>query len=110
MNSALRDVARGGEDEAFWVHPDDAAAAGVADGDLVAVSSDVGTIDGRARVTDDVVPGAVSIPHGLVPGNVSVLTDSREGTTDPLTGMVRQSGIVVRLARSGDASGGDAAG
>jgi anaerobic selenocysteine-containing dehydrogenase len=100
MNSALRDVGRGGEDDALWIHPDDAAAAGVVDGATVTVTSPVGTIYGRARVTDDVVRGAVSIPHGLVPQNVSVLTDSRTGTTDPLTGMVRQSGIPVVL-RSG---------
>jgi anaerobic selenocysteine-containing dehydrogenase len=98
MNSALRDVGRGGEDDELWIHPDDAASAEVDDGATVAVTSDVGTIHGRARVTEDVVPGAVSIPHGLFPQNVSVLTDSRPGTTDPLTGMIRQSGIPVTMA------------
>jgi anaerobic selenocysteine-containing dehydrogenase len=97
MNSALRDVGRGAEDDALWIHPDDAAAAHVADGGTVAVTSRVGTIHSRARVTEDVVPGAVSIPHGLFPQNVSALTDSRPGTTDPLTGMIRQSGIPVTI-------------
>jgi anaerobic selenocysteine-containing dehydrogenase len=101
MNSALRDVGRGGEDDALWIHPEDAATAAIADGTTVAVTSDVGTIHGRARVTRDVVNGAVSIPHGLLPHNVSVLTDSRPGTTDPLTGMIRQSGIPVTLRSVG---------
>jgi anaerobic selenocysteine-containing dehydrogenase len=104
MNSALRDIGRGGEDDAVWVHSDDAAAAGVADGDTVAVTSAVGTIHGRARVTDDVVPGSLSIRHGLVPQNVSVLTDTRRGSTDPLTGMIRQSGIPVTIAPAGTGS------
>jgi anaerobic selenocysteine-containing dehydrogenase len=106
MNSALRDIGGGGDDDALWVHPDDAAGAGVADGDTVAVTSAVGTIYARARVTDDVVSGSVSIPHGLVTQNVSVLTDSRAGTTDPLTGMIRQSGIPVTIVVAGSRSAG----
>ena len=97
MNSALRDVGRGAEDHDLWVNPLDAAAAGVADGDRVDVTSSTGTISGRARVTDDVVAGAVSIPHGLVDQNVSVLTSSGVGTTDALTGMVVQSGITITI-------------
>jgi hypothetical protein len=50
-------------------------------------------------VTDDVVAGAVSIPHGLVEQNVSVLTSSGVGATDALTGMVVQSGIPIMLRR-----------
>ena len=105
MNSALRDVGRGGEDNALWIHPDDAANAGVADGAAVAVTSNVGTIHGHAMVTEDIVAGAVSIPHGLLPQNVSVLTDSRPGTTDVLTGMIRQSGIPVTINAGGTESG-----
>ena len=100
MNSALRDIGRGAEDSELWVNPADATAAGIADGDDIAVTSDTGTISGRARVTDDVVAGAVSIPHGLVDQNVSVLTSSGVGTTDPLTGMVVQSGVVITIRAS----------
>ena len=97
MNSALRDVGRGAEDHDLWVNPHDATAAGIADGDRIDVTSSTGTISGRARVTDDVVAGAVSIPHGLVDQNVSVLTSSGAGTTDALTGMVVQSGIAITI-------------
>lgn len=41
------------------IHPDDAAIAGVADGDLVSVRSRVGRIELPARVTERIVPGHV---------------------------------------------------
>jgi formate dehydrogenase len=46
------------------VHPDDAAAAQVADGDEVRLVSAVGAIELRARVTGAVRPGLVCVPHG----------------------------------------------
>ena len=61
------------------MNPLDATAAGIVDGDLIDVTSSAGTISGRARVSDDVIAGAVSIPHGLVDQNVSVLTSSGVG-------------------------------
>jgi anaerobic selenocysteine-containing dehydrogenase len=101
MNSALRDIGRGTEDRDLWVNPLDAIAVSITDGDRVDVSSSTGTISGRARVTDDVVAGAVSIPHGLVDQNVSVLTSATAGTTDALTGMVVQSGIPITITLQG---------
>jgi anaerobic selenocysteine-containing dehydrogenase len=95
MNSALRDVGRGAEDAEVWVHPDDTRRGGnLHDGEHVVVSSDTGTVTAGIRVTDDVVPGAVSFPHWLVEPNVSRLTSSRAGAVDPLTGMITQSGLV----------------
>ena len=49
-------------------------------------------------MTDDVAPGAVSIPHGLRDQNVSVLTTGAVGTTDALSGMVTQSGFPVEIS------------
>ena len=95
MNSALRDVARGGSDAEVWINPIDAAA--VADGSEVVVATATGSIRTTARVTDDVAPGSVSIPHGLRDQNVSVLTTGAFGTTDPLSGMVMQSGFAVQI-------------
>jgi anaerobic selenocysteine-containing dehydrogenase len=98
MNSAFRDVGRGGEDGDVWLNPADALrCGGIHDGNDVVVSSDTGTIIARARVTVDVVQGAVSVSHGLNAPNVSRLTSSRPGTVDPLTGMIAQSGLPVRV-------------
>jgi anaerobic selenocysteine-containing dehydrogenase len=96
MNSALRDVGRGADDAEVWVNPADAA--GLTDGAAVVVRSATGSIRAIARVTDAVTPGAVSIPHGLRDQNVSVLTTGAAGTTDPLSGMVTQSGFAVELS------------
>ena len=78
------------------VHPADAAEAGVTDGATVVVTSAHGRLVGTARVTEDVRRGAVSIPHGWADPNVCTLTSATAGV-DPLTGMVLQCGVEVRL-------------
>ncbi len=47
------------------IHPDDAAARGIADGDRVRLHNSLGEVRCRARVTADVRPGVVSLPKGL---------------------------------------------
>ncbi len=93
------------------VHPDDAASLGLADGEPAAVSSASGTIEVPVEVTDAVMAGVVSIPHGWghdAPGaqmgvasehagaNSNVLAD--ENAVDPLSGNAVLNGIPVRLA------------
>lgn len=46
------------------MHPADAAALGVADGGWVCVSSRVGELDIEVSISDEVMPGVVSLPHG----------------------------------------------
>ena len=46
------------------IHPDDAAVRGVADGAVTVVSSSNGTIEVPAEVSDEMMPGVVSLPHG----------------------------------------------
>ncbi|MBS1836985.1 MAG: molybdopterin-dependent oxidoreductase [Actinobacteria bacterium] len=57
------------------VHPDDAAARGVRDGDEVRVFNDLATLVMPARVDPSLRPGVVSIPKGLwrrhLPGGLS---------------------------------------
>ena len=79
------------------LHPDDAAAAGVAQAARVRIESATGTLEAPLRVTDEVAPGVVSIPHGLDPANVSRLTTGRPGAVESASGMVRQSGIPVTI-------------
>jgi anaerobic selenocysteine-containing dehydrogenase len=47
------------------MHPDDAAARQIADGDRVRVRSAVGSIELPAAVSDEIRPGVVSVPHGF---------------------------------------------
>ena len=77
------------------VHPDDATAAGVADGERVIVRSARGELIGIAKVDDSVRAGAVSVPHGHQHANVNVLTCKDE--IDLPTGMARYSGVPVTL-------------
>jgi anaerobic selenocysteine-containing dehydrogenase len=94
-----------------WVHPDDALRLGLADGELARVSSRAGVVEIRVEVTDDVMAGVVSIPHGWghdVAGvglgvaaehagtNSNILAD--ELLIDPLSGTAVLNGIPVELA------------
>jgi anaerobic selenocysteine-containing dehydrogenase len=93
------------------VHPDDAERLGVVDGERVRVTSRAGAIEVPAQVTEDVMPGVVSIPHGWghgAPGaelrvaaehagaNSNVLAD--ELALEPLSGTAILNGIPVELA------------
>jgi anaerobic selenocysteine-containing dehydrogenase len=79
------------------IHPTDAAPDQIADGDLVDVTTATGSLRLRARVTDSISKGTVSVPHGWGRSNVNVLVDSND--LDPLTGMPVLSGTAVQLRR-----------
>jgi anaerobic selenocysteine-containing dehydrogenase len=46
------------------VHPDDAAAYGLNDGGEASVSSRTGSVVAQVELTDAIMPGVVSLPHG----------------------------------------------
>ncbi|PQM53769.1 oxidoreductase [Mycolicibacter virginiensis] len=46
------------------MHPDDATNRGLAEGDTVQVTSDIGKIEVPLHISDDMRPGTVSVPHG----------------------------------------------
>ncbi|MDB5702301.1 MAG: anaerobic dehydrogenase [Sphingomonadales bacterium] len=46
------------------IHPQDAAERGILDGALIRVSTTIGAIDLPAHLSDEMLPGVVSIPHG----------------------------------------------
>ena len=103
MNSTLRDIGRGGEDHAVWIHPLDVASltggtTAIADGEMVRVRTAVGELVAPARITEDITPGAVSIPHGLREQNVSWLTQTDGAHTDLVSGMVTLSGFAVEIS------------
>jgi anaerobic selenocysteine-containing dehydrogenase len=90
---------RAGDRPEALVHPRDAAAAGIVDGELVEVSSATGSLRLPARVTTAIAAGAVSIQHGWVDCNVNRLIDAHD--LDPLTGMAHLSGTAVTLRPAG---------
>jgi len=46
------------------LHPDDADQIGVVDKEVVEVSTEQGALEIAAEITEDIMPGTVSIPHG----------------------------------------------
>lgn len=91
-----------GEVAEVVVHPDDAATAGVANGQAVVVRSARGELVGIAKVDPSIRAGVVSVPHGHQAANVNRLTC--EDDIDRLTGMAHYSGVPVSLhpAATGD--------
>jgi anaerobic selenocysteine-containing dehydrogenase len=92
------------------VHPSDAERLGLADGGRAAISSATGRIEAPVELTEDIMPGVVSIPHGWghsAPGvrmsvasehagvNSNVLADDTQ--TDPLSGNAVLNGIPVEV-------------
>lgn len=103
LNSQLRDVAgASGRVEAatLAMHPADAAARGLAHGDRATVSARGASVVATVSCDDGMRAGVVSLPHGFADPAVGTLTSGRHDT-DPLTGMVRQSGVAVTVARAG---------
>jgi formate dehydrogenase len=69
------------------IHPDDAAALGVASGDVVRISSPTGSLDVDALVTDATRPGVIVISHGWG----SRVFDPRGGAEPLVYGVNRNS-------------------
>ncbi|MBI4292002.1 MAG: molybdopterin-dependent oxidoreductase [Betaproteobacteria bacterium] len=50
--------------EPCWIHPSDASARGISNGDVIMVHNDRGAVLTGAVVTERIIPGALSIDHG----------------------------------------------
>ena len=120
LNSALASVAklkaRGADTNPLWMHPDDAAARGLAAGDVARVhDEDEQALEAAVALDPNLRPGVVAMTHGFghaaAPGmpaahthpgvNVNLLSPSGPGTFDPLSGMTHLTGIPVEVAAAG---------
>jgi formate dehydrogenase len=100
---------RGGRTHALRLHPDDAAAHGLEDGDVARVTSKSGSLEVAVLVTDEMTPGTVALPHGwghqggwrqanaLGGVNTNVLASAEPEDLEPLAGMSFLNGIAVRV-------------
>jgi anaerobic selenocysteine-containing dehydrogenase len=103
-------LVKGPDRTALLVHPSDAASRGLVDGASVRVKSRVGEVTAKVKVTDEVMPGVVSLPHGFghgaakdtlrvagaLPGpGMNSLTD--DAVVEPLTGTAVLTGIPVSV-------------
>ncbi len=92
------------------VHPDDAQTLGLSDGGNVRVTSTTGSLVAPVEITDSVMPGVVSLPHGWghgVDGTRMAVANERPGVNvnllggadhiDPLSGNPQLNGITVTV-------------
>ena len=92
------------------IHPDDATVHGLVDGGRCEISSDTGTIEATVEISDAIVAGVVSLPHGWGhdgpglqlsvaskhPGsNLNAITGS--GGIDVLSGTAVFNGVKVQI-------------
>ncbi len=74
------------EKQELWIHPEDAASAQIVDGGMVVVQSEQGIMTVPVKVTQDIIPGVVSLLQGAwytesqddtdLSGSVNVLTSA----------------------------------
>jgi anaerobic selenocysteine-containing dehydrogenase len=103
-------LTRGRPRHQLHIHPADAGERGICDGALARVTSAAGEVEVEVAVTDDMMPGVVSLPHGYghdregvqlrnareVPGvSVNDLTDPER--VESLAGNAVLNGVPVRV-------------
>ncbi len=107
----LRSLAKGRDRCTLLVNPQDAARLGIADGGRARVRSRVGELVAPVAVSDEMMPGVVSLPHGFghdakgarlgvarefAGVNVNLLND--EARIDVLSGNAVLNGTPVEVA------------
>ncbi len=105
----------------LYIHPEDAARASLADGDLADVSSETGTVRIPVKLLSDLMPGVVALPHGwghqsakglsvaskTTGVNVNLLAASGADRIEKVSGMAHLTGIIVDVKRAAGALHGD---
>jgi anaerobic selenocysteine-containing dehydrogenase len=92
------------------IHPEQASQLGIVDGQNVQVTSRVGQVMIAAQVSDEIMPGVVSIPHGWGhnrKGTAQTIADANPGVSvndltddhmvDALSGNAAVNGVPVTL-------------
>jgi anaerobic selenocysteine-containing dehydrogenase len=109
MHNSPKLMAGAQRTHAARVAPVDAEALGLADGGRARLSSRHGTVEVDVRVSDEMTPGAIAVPHGWGHAggwrtanaaggvNVNLLAGSGIDALEPLAGMAFFNGIPVRL-------------
>jgi anaerobic selenocysteine-containing dehydrogenase len=93
-NSWLHNVPelmRGRDRCTLLVHSDDAASLGLVDGGMATVETDEGSIDVAVQISDEMMPGVVSLPHGWghgVPGTRLAVANAHPGINSNLLNSV----------------------
>ncbi len=100
LHSQLRDVPslnRKTPEPYAEIHPLSARQYGLSNGDRAAVASLRGKIQVRVKVSEEIMPGVVNIPHGWEEANVNVLTDN--APVDKITGYPALKGLLCKIEK-----------
>lgn len=79
------------------IHPSTAGKYGVLDGEMVYLETKKGRIKIKAKLTNDIAPQVVSVPHGWAEANVNKLTDIE--IRDPICGYPQDKGLLCRIVK-----------
>jgi anaerobic selenocysteine-containing dehydrogenase len=111
----VRSLAKGPDRARLFVHPDDARRLALEDGCRARVASRAGSASVIVTITDEVMPGVVSLPHGFghqaaadtlrvagaLPGaSANALTDDQR--VEPVIGNSILNGVAVTIEREGE--------
>jgi anaerobic selenocysteine-containing dehydrogenase len=111
MHNTERFARSGPSTNYLYVSPEDARARGFADGDVVCIRTDAGTVDAPIRITPDMMVGAAALPHGwghqaadglhiarsAAGVNKNLLVSAGPEALEPLSGMAHFNGLLVTL-------------
>ena len=97
----------------LMMHPQDARGHNIEDGHSVTVTSRIGSISAPVEISDEIMPGVVSLPHGwghTKKGSRMTTAEAHAGVScnditdhkmvDLLTGNAAVNGVPVRVARA----------
>lgn len=79
------------------LHPDTAKKYGIKNGDMMVVKNIRGSIEIKAKVTSDIMPGVLMVPHGWANANVNFLTDNKHA--DPVSGYPVFKGLLCAIEK-----------
>lgn len=80
------------------VHPSTARKYDIVNGGMIWVETRKGSIKMKAKVTEDIAPLVVSIPHGWAQANANVLTDIEN--RDPISGYPELKALLCRIRKT----------
>lgn len=103
--------AQGRDHNPLFMHPDDARARQIADGDRVRIANRFGIVEAGVRLSEQLMPGVVAMTHGwghgASPGmpvaqrsagvNCNVLLPSGPGAFEPISNQSHMTGIPVEV-------------
>lgn len=110
-NSWMHNVPSRHRQAPLQVNPVDATVVGIDDGEVVAVRSRDGVIEVPVEITDEVVPGTLTLSHGWGHSggwrvandrggaNYNILTAARAEAAEQISGMSHLNGVPVRIER-----------